>query len=323
MNSKKLNIIMLVSVILFCIIFGVAAAVRAARLDELDRLHDQQQEQQREQEEQDAVNNAETTQKNEQSNSGTNNNNSVQSQIDFSTFTSMYTAAEEKLKNATNVMSEVTNGSLIISGPTNYGGITVESTPLTINFGRYRNATQQRYDFKVFGPMLDGLFVLNYTSILYSESAVYNYYFNQRDTRWQTISKAEQLNKFGWTVNDTFHTAANGGVKNSTTVIYDKTNKTYTASAELNCSKASGRISQFLMGVMDATGPAKYESSKITVTVKENGSFERIRYQEKFKITVYHAGYDARIDATVVADYTEIFTSVNENGIYINKPDMS
>ena len=319
MNSKKLNIIMLVSVLLFCLIFGVAAAVRAARLDELDREHDKQQEQQREQANQNAVDDATTTQKNEQANTGSNNN-SVQSSIDFSTFSSMYQAAEKKLNNATNIISTITDGSLVISGPTNYGGIYVDETPLLVNFERSRNATQHYTYFQVKGDMLDGMFTLNYTTKLYSDSAVYDYYFNQYEPHWQTISKAAQKDKFGWTTNDTFHTAAAGAVKSSTTVLYDKATRTYTSTAELIPSVACTKASYFLKGVMDATGPAQYVSSKITVKIKDNGSFESIRYQETFKISVYQRTYDARIDATVVADYTEVFSNINDGGVGIAPP---
>ena len=323
MNSKKLNVIMIVCLVLFCVIFGVAAAVRAAELERLDREHEQQQEQQRQEELDNALNDASTTQKNEQTNnSGSNSSNSVETAIDFSSFSSMYTAAEKKLANATNIMSTYT-GSAKLSGPTNYGGITVDNETIYFNFERYKNATEQLVKFSVTGDMLDGLFFLDYSTTLYSNSAIYNYYFNQQNPHWQTLSKAEQANKFGWNVNSTFHSATADAIKSSTAVIHDKSTKTYTATAELDCSKACTKASHFFKGVMDSSNPATYQKCKITATIKENGSFSKIRYQETFKISVYNAEYNARIDATVVADYTETFSSVNENAITIYPPTIS
>lgn len=323
MNSKKLNVIMVVCLVLFCVIFGVSAAVRAAELERLDREHDQQQEQQRQEELDKAVGDATTTQKNEQTNNGSSNSsNSVEAAIDFSSFSSMYTAAEKKLANATNIMSVYT-GSAKLSGPTNYGGITVSNETIYFNFERYKNASAQLVKFSVTGDMLDGLFYLNYSTTLYSNSAIFNYYFNQQKPAWQTLSKAEQSSKFGWNVNSTFHSATADAVKSSTTVIHDKATKTYTATAELDCSKACTKASYFFKGVMDSSSPATYQSCKITATIKENGSFSKIRYQETFKISVYNEEYNAKIDATVVADYTETFSSVNESTIEIYPPTIS
>lgn len=323
MNSKKLNIIMVVCLILFSVILGISAVLKNALFDQLDKEHDQQQEQQRQEEEDKALEDASTTQKNEQTNSSSSSSsNSTETAIDFSTFSSMYTAAEKKLKNATNLYSKY-DGKATISGPTNYGGISIENETVTWRFYRCKNETAQIIWFYTNGPVLDGLFELDYCTELYSDSAIFNYYFTLQDPVWQTLSKTEQARKFGWSVNDTFYSAPTDAIKNSSGVVYDKTSKTYTASAELDCSKASTstRASNFYTGVLDASSQAKIQSCKITATVKENGSFSKIKYQEVFKVTVEYPDYNAKIDATVVTEFTEEFYSVDEQAYKINKPE--
>ncbi len=316
---------MIVCIILFSVIFGVAAAVRQAELDRLDKEHDQQQEQERQEEQDKANQDATTTQKNEQANQNPGINNGsgqVGSQIDFSTFASMYTTAEKNLKNASTIRSTIEGGKIDLSGPTNYGGIRVDHEQLDFKFerGRVGSTGEQLIMFTVSGPMLNGLFVLNYTTELYSNSAVYKYYFNQQKPAVQTISRTAQLEKFGWTINDTIHSAPESAIKSSTDVLYDRISKTYTASADIDVSKSNSKACMFFKGMMSASTQAKYTSCKLTATINENGNFEKIRYQETFEITVYNSEYNAKIDAVVIADYTEVFHSINGDTVSINPP---
>ena len=68
MTSKKLNIILIVFLVLFAVIFGVTAALKQQELDRLDREHDKAVQDAMNQANQDIYNNNSTTEKNNNSN---------------------------------------------------------------------------------------------------------------------------------------------------------------------------------------------------------------------------------------------------------------
>ena len=68
MTSKKLNIILIVFLVLFSVIFGVTAALKQKELDRLDREHDQAVQDAMNQANQEINNNNSTTEKNQNSN---------------------------------------------------------------------------------------------------------------------------------------------------------------------------------------------------------------------------------------------------------------
>lgn len=324
MTSKKLSIIMLIFLVLFCVIFGVSATLRQKELERLDKEHDQQVQENMDRENQQSASDAATTQKNENANNTGNTTSSDSTQItggvvNFSDFASMYSYAEAKLNQSTNIHS-IGSGSGTVNGPTSTPGVTLTNETISLNFVRAKNANQNYFDFQVYGEFLNGLADFDYETAFYTEGI--NSHFFKRDfegSSWTAMSKATLKEKYKWETNQTFLTVTKSAIKNST-LYYDKTKGTYTGTAELDVAIACQNKKYTLQTAIEALSPCEFTSCKITVVCDKYGNFKSIRYQENFNATIYQKEFSSTMYSTVSVDYTETFIVTGNGTVKINKP---
>lgn len=325
MTSKRLNIIMLVCLILFSIIFGVSATLRAIELKKLDDEYEQNVKDELDKQTQEIQNGLETDSKNEANNNNNtttnSNNNIIGSVVNFSNFLEMYTFSENKLNKSTNILSNG-SGSAIINGTTSSSAIKLNNEKVNISFTRAQNSTQKYFTFDISGQLINNFYSLYYKTSVYAEGAIYYIYSNQNNDGWQTISQTAVQEKFNWTTNQTFHVINGNSIKNVETFYYDKYSKTYTGVAELNPNVSAQKLKYTMMGFMNASAPAEFLSSKITVQVDRYGNFKSIRYQDTFKINIYDPENKLTLYATINADYTETFDSTGNKVVHITKPKI-
>ena len=130
MTSKTLNIIMLVCLILFSVIFGVAATLKAEEFRRLDEAYEDEVQDNLEKENESILDDLNTQNKNEQINNGSNSttnsdeNNTNGGVVNFSDFITMFNYAENKLNNSTNILLQMVLACLMVQQ-------TKVDTPLT------------------------------------------------------------------------------------------------------------------------------------------------------------------------------------------------
>lgn len=329
MTSKKLNIIVLVCLILFSVIFGVAMAIKRDELRKLDDAYDKQIQDSMDKENQGILDDLNTQNKNEQNNNlnitaGSNtfgSNNIIDNKpVNFTEFVDMYNYAEKKLNAAVNIHSTA-YGTGTLSGPTSMSNISIKNEKIAISFERAQNTNQKYFNYHVTGSFTSVPFNLDYQTSLYAEGAMHYLLFNQDANGWQPISESAVQSKFAWDTNKTFHIINKNSVKSSS-LIFDKYSKTYTGIAELNVDVSAKNFSQTLMGAMGAKGPARYKSAKITVVFDQYGNFKSIKLQETFNIDVHSSQYNTTMYATCTTDYTETFNVSGAGTVKITRPSL-
>lgn len=326
MTSKKLSIIMIIFLVLFCIIFGVSATLKQKELERLDREHDQQVQENMDRENQETANDVSTTQKNENANNAGNTTSSSNSQVtggvvNFSNFVEMYAYAEKKLNQSTNIHS-IGSGTGIVNGPTSTPGVTLSNETIDLEFNRARNAKQNYFNFHVVGNFLKGLADFDYESAFYTEGSN-SYYFTKgyEGRKWTAMSKASLKEKYRWETNQTFLNISANAIKNST-FYYDKSKGTYIGTADLNVAVACANKKYTLQTAIEALQPCEFISCKITVVCDKYGNFKSIRYQETFKADLYQKEFNSTMYGTISVDYTETFVVTGNGSVQINKPDI-
>lgn len=326
MTSKTLNIIMLVCLILFSVIFGVAATLKAEEFRRLDEAYEDEVQDNLEKENESILDDLNTQNKNEQINNGSNSttnsddNNTNGGVVNFSDFITMFNYAENKLNNSTNIHS-VANGSCVLNGSTNKGGYTLNNDKVDVSFVRAQNSGQKYFTYNVNGRVMNNFYSLNLKTSIYSEGAIYYIYSNQDGAKWKSISKSAVDEKFNWNTNQTFQEINESSVKSST-FYYDKYSRTYIATAELNPQISGVRFKNTLMGVLNATDPANIISSKISVTVDSYGNFKSIRYEDTFSVLIYDSDKKMTINVTIKSDIVETFKVAGNGTVIINRPNI-
>ena len=326
MTSKKLSIIMIIFLVLFCVIFGVSATLKQKELDRLDKEHDRQVQEQMDKQNQDTANDVSTTQKNENANNAGNTTSSGNTQVtggvvNFSDFVSMYAYAENKLNKSTNIHS-VGSGGGYLNASTSMPGISLNNEVFTLDYVRAQNLNQTYFNFHVIGNFLDGLADFDYESGFYTEGA--NSYYHTRGfegSKWTAMSKQSLKEKYSWEPNKTFLTV-NANAIQSSTLFYDKTKGVYTGTAVLKPEIACVNKKYTLQTAIESLNPCDFSSCKITVVCDKYGNFKSIRYQEIFKANVYQKEFNSTMYATMNVDYTETFIVTGNGSVQINKPNI-
>lgn len=326
MTGKKLNILIVISIVLFCLIGGFVGVYNYNKVLELDRAHDLSTSKEREDYEKNTLEDIKTSTNNENKNDGnvlipSKGSSSSQDNVDISqfNFVQMYEHAESKLGKAQNIYSQA-SGDALLSGPTSFPGIKLNNEKVNFNFTRAKNSFSNYTNFVVSGNLLNGLFNLNYETASYYGGQTYYWYFNQ-DGGWKTSSKAKCYEKLRFEPNQTFNDVNANSIKAETaTLFYNKYDKTYTGSCELNPSVSGARYAYTLQGVMDGLDKAEIISSKIEVTFDNYGNFKTIRYIDEFKINVYNETFKTTMYATLKSDYTEHFITIGNRNVIIDTP---
>ena len=327
MNSKKLNILIIFCLTLFCFAGGFFGVYKFNQFKALDIAHDMQNASHRQQAEQEALNNIKTQSTNE-----TNNNKNIlkpnvtasvsEKSVDVSAFNflEMYTHAEQQLNKATNIYSTI-EGKAFLSGPTSRAGISFNNDKATLTAVRAQNSTSKYVDFKVNGTMLDGLFNLDYEAGTYFDGSLYYWFFNQDKQGWLPSSQAFCYDKLRFDTNQTFNIVNASSIKAGTgQIFYNKYEQIYTGSCELIPSVSAARYSYTLQGILDAENKADVVSSKLEVTFDKNGNFKTIRYIDTFKVTIVNDTFNTVFYGTISSDYTETFISIGSRNINIQRP---
>ncbi len=325
MTSKKLSIIMIVFLVLFCVIFGVSATLKQRELERLDREHDRLVQEQMDKQNQDTANDVSTTQKNENANNSGNTTSSGNTQVtggvvNFSDFAQMYAYAENKLNQSTNIHS-AGSGSGYVNGTTSTPGITLKNEFFRLDFTRARNINQNYFNFRVAGNFLSGLVNFDYESAFYTEGSD-SYYFTSgfKGDKWTAMSKQSLKEKYKWETNKTFLIVKPNTVKSST-IYFDKSKGTYTGTAELTTAACENK-KYTLQTAIEALRPCEFVSCKITVVCDKFGNFKSIRYQETFKADVYQEEHKSTMYSTINVDYTESFMVTGNGSVQINRPNI-
>ncbi len=299
---------MAICLVLFCTIFGVSEVVKNQRLKELDNLHAEEQAINRQNAIDQANKDIDTTQKNENNNTQPGVNSSVTTK-DFSTFYNIYKSGEEAIKGIKYLYSYF-SGSAKLSGTGSYGVIgNVRFTDLEAKYIGVREdslVANNSYFYHYVSGSAFGFNIWNDIGI-YTENAVCYHYYNYQRPKARITSKQAIYDLYNFNTRETIYTFNESDIVTSSSVIYDRFDKTYTASAELNVNTGCVKPSKYYQGIFCGTSPASFEKVKLTVVVDELGRFEEIRYQEIFTLNVKIPTNGATANVRIVTDYTEDF----------------
>lgn len=234
-------------------------------------------------------------------------------EVKFSNFYQMYNYALDKYNGATYIYSYA-SGTGYVTGEAK-GLIKLENEPLTIKFSKQKAKEERYFGLDLLGRVVvPGMNALGFETAHYSDGVINTYSVSAKPT--QTLTRNAYENELKWNMTEIFNLPTREVVSNVTeeeiiSFLYDSKTKEYTAVLSLRPEVFKNNFNSIVKILSGSTKEAVFSRIDMTIKVDRSGNFKTIHYSEKLASDIVYKGITMQGEMDL--SFTETF-SIIDNG---------